>query len=398
MDNTLYLFLLAYGSVFNGFPEYLASAPGRVNLIGEHTDYNEGFVLPMAIEQRTRVLAKKMYGDLIRVMSVKHSDKIEEFIIRDLIANKATKDGKWSDYVKGVANEFVGGGYPIDGFWALYHTDIPIGAGLSSSAALEVSTALLLSGLFGHDIKPEDLVKMSRSAEVNFVGVRCGVMDQMASLLAREGHAMFIDCRDLSYEHIPVKLADSSFVAINTMVKRELGSSVYNERRDECEKAAAAIKKIRGGVKTLRDATPEDIDKIKDGTDDRIVKRARHIITENARVLKAKDFLASGSLAPFGELMYESHASLKNDFEVSSTELDLIVDTAKKVPGVFGARMTGGGFGGCAIALVKNEAEETLVAAVKEAFSQNGLAEPEVYPVRPSGGATVSIFTEDMTR
>ena len=385
MDNTLYLLIASYGSWFNEVPTHVASAPGRVNLIGEHTDYNEGFVLPMAIEKRTYAMARTMYGDLVRVRSVGF-ENLEEFTIGDLIQKKQAKKGVWSDYVMGVANEFVKGGYKINGFWALFKGFVPIGSGLSSSAALEVASALLIGALFDSEIKPEDIVRMARSAEVDFVGVRCGVMDQMTSLFAKGGNAMFIDCRDMSYTHIPVKTPDSVFLVVDTGIKRELGSSVYNDRRAECEEAADAIKKNRSDVKSLRDAKLDDIEMIKGKVKDDIVKRARHVVTENERVLKAKDLLSTGKLSEFGELMYQSHESLKSDYEVSCPELDMVVDAAKGVKGVFGARMTGAGFGGCTINLVMHNRVEEFKQKVGSMYKKSTGITPKFYVTQPEDG------------
>jgi galactokinase len=388
MDNRVFLLLASYGSIFNEAPNYLVSAPGRVNLIGEHTDYNDGFVLPMAIERRIYVVARPMYGDLVRVKSVGF-DGIEEFLIGDLISGKDTKSDTWSDYVKGVANEFVKAGHQMGGFWALFKGYIPVGSGLSSSAALEVASASLLAALFDHDVKPSELAVMARRAEEEFVGVRCGVMDQLTSLLAKEGHALFIDCRDLSVEHIPVKLPDATFLVVDTGVKRELGSSVYNERREECEAAAGAIQKSRSEVKALRDATTDDLKKIEGAVSETTIKRARHVITENERAKKAKEFLQGGDVGEFGKLMYQSHESLKSDYEVSSPELDLVVDTAKGADGVFGARMTGAGFGGSAIVLIKTKAVDIFSERMKAVFAEKEWEEPVVFPVSPSDGVTV---------
>ena len=386
MDNDLFLLIASYGSIFYEVPHIYAHAPGRVNLIGEHTDYNEGFVLPMAIEERMHVVARPMYGDLVRVKSVGY-DEIEEFQIKDIQADNLSKTGAWSDYVKGMAREFTNQGDGLNGFWALYRSDVPVGSGLSSSAALEIATAMLMAEMFGYKIGPEDMAKMARRAEEEFVGIRCGVMDQMTSLMAKEGHAMFIDCRDMSYEHIPIKFANAAFVVVDTKVKRDLGSSVYNDRRRECEEAAVAIKATKPDVKTLRDATIDDLGKIK--IDETIMKRARHIISENERVIKAKGYLKDGELTKFGDLMYLSHESLKDDYEVSSPELDLVVKIAQGLDGVFGARMTGAGFGGCAVALVKKNAIEIFTGAIKGAFEERELEEPDIFEVAPSRGAGV---------
>jgi galactokinase len=384
MDTTLYLMTSSFGSIFAEVAHVYASAPGRINLIGEHTDYNEGFVLPMAIEQRTYVVARPMYGDLVRIKS-EGFKKIEEFCIR----RPLTKNDSWVDYVMGVADQFIRSGRSLEGFWALYLGEVPIGLGLSSSAALEVATALMLSKMFGHSLKPEETALLTRTAEAEFVGVRCGVMDQMTSLLAKEGHALFIDCRDLSYEQIPLNLKDALFVAVNTNVKRELGCAAYNDRRTECEEAAAALKKTNPKATTLRDAGLSDLDKIKGTVSETILKRASHVVTENERVLKAKDLLKKGALPDFGALMYDSHVSLKEDYEVSCKELDAVVEAARATAGVYGARLTGGGFGGCAVALLERSALPAFTEAVTAAFAAKEWTAPEVFEVRASAGAKV---------
>ncbi len=400
MDNNIYLLRASYGSVFYTKPKFLASAPGRVNLIGEHTDYNEGFVLPMAIEQRIYVMARPMYGDLVRLRSIGFKG-IEEFQVNSNIkrgerGEKGEGDKtNWADYVKGVSLKIKESGREINGFWALYRSDIPIGAGLSSSAALEVSTAIVIAAQFGHELKSEEIVNIAHSAENDFVGVKCGIMDQMTCVHAKEGNALFIDCRDSSFEYIPMKLKDETFVVVDTRVKRDLGSSVYNVRREECEAAAKAIAKLRPEVKALRDANIDDLKEIDGKVDADVIKRARHIITENERVLKAKDLLKSGSLKEFGELMYQSHESLKEDYEVSSPELDLVVDTAKGVKGVLGARLTGAGLGGSAIVLVKKEGQEKLTEVIKEAFAKKESDEPNLFAVSPAGGVAVEEMEVD---
>ncbi|MBN1574327.1 MAG: galactokinase [Deltaproteobacteria bacterium] len=391
MDNNIFLLRASFGSIFYTKPKFLASAPGRVNLIGEHTDYNEGFVLPMAIEKRIYVMARPMYGDLVRLKSVGFQG-IEEFQVNSKIVKGERGEGNktnWADYVKGVSLKIKESGRDMNGFWALYRSDIPIGAGLSSSAALEVSTAIVIAAQFGYTLESEEIVAISHSAENDFVGVKCGVMDQMTCVHAKEGNALFIDCRDSSFEYIPMKLKDETFVVVDTRVKRELGSSVYNDRRKECEAAAKAIAKLRPEVKALRDAKLDDLKEIDGKVDANAIKRARHIITENERVIKAVEHLKGGKFKEFGELMYLSHESLKTDYEVSSPELDLVVDTARGVKGVFGARLTGAGLGGSAIVLVKKESLEDLSGAVVEAFAKKELEEPNVFPVSPSGGVTV---------
>ncbi len=382
MDTTFYLMMSSFGSIFAEVARVYASAPGRINLIGEHTDYNEGFVLPMAIQHRTYVVARPMYGDLVRVKSVGFN-KIEEFCIR----RPLVKNDGWVDYVMGVTDQFIRSGRHIDGFWAYYLGEVPIGLGLSSSAALEVATAVMLSEMYGHPLKPQETALLTRTAEAEFVGVRCGVMDQMTSLLAKEGNALFIDCRDLSCEQIPLKLKDALFVAVDTKVTRQLGTGSYNDRRAECEAAAAALKKVNPKATALRDASLSDLDKIKGSVSETILRRARHVVTENARVLKAKDLLKKGALPGFGALMYDSHVSLKDDYEVSVKELDAVVEAARATAGVYGARMTGGGFGGCAVALLERSALPAFTEAVTAAFAAKEWTAPEVFEVKASAGA-----------
>ncbi len=393
MNNDIYLLRLAFGSTFYSKPSFLVTAPGRVNLIGEHTDYNDGFVLPMAIEQKIYVMARPMYGDLVKLKSIGF-DGIKEFQVNAKIekGEKVEGESSWADYVKGVALKIKESGRDINGFWTIFRSDIPIGAGLSSSAALEVSSAAIISALFGLDLTPVELVTIAHSAENEFVGVKCGIMDQMTCVHAKEGNALFVDCRDSSFEYVPMNLKDVSFVVVDTKVKRELKSSVYNERRDECNKAVEAISKVakvRSDVKALRDANLDDLKKIEGNIDENIFKRARHVITENDRVIKGKDFLKNGDFEEFGKLMYLSHESLKTDYEVSSPELNLAVDTAKGVKGVLGARMTGAGFGGSTIVLIKKGNEDNLTEANTGAFAAKELTEPDIFTVSPSGGVTV---------
>jgi len=398
MDNNQYLMISAYGSYFAEIPHYFVTAPGRVNLIGEHTDYNDGFVLPIAIDRRTYATARPMYGDLVKAKSVGFDD-MEEFHIRE----KLTKRDRWVDYLMGVIEEMKKDSYSLNGFWVLLRSDVPIGSGLSSSAALEVASGLLIASLFEHDIDRLELAKIARRAEQNFVGVNCGIMDQMATLLCTEDHALFIDCRDQSYKQVPVAFKDAGFVVVDTKVKRELDNSAYNERRAQCEAAVAAVAKKKKGVTALRDAETADLDKIAGDVDDVIIKRARHIISENDRVQKAVQMLEKKDACGFGALMYESHESLQHDYQVSCDELDRVVDIARETDGVLGARMTGGGFGGCAVALVKQGAEKLFAEKIAAAFTpeqpddenadekkqEEGPALPEVFSVKPVGGATV---------
>lgn len=398
MDNNQYLMISAYGSYFAEIPHYFVTAPGRVNLIGEHTDYNDGFVLPIAIDRRTYATARPMYGDLVKAMSVGF-EEMEEFYIRE----ELKKRDRWVDYLMGVVDEMKKDSYDLNGFWVLFRSDVPIGSGLSSSAALEVASGLLIASLFEHEIDRLELAKIARRAEQNFVGVNCGIMDQMATLLCTEDNALFIDCRDQSYTQVPVAFSDAGFMVVDTKVKRKLDNSAYNERRTQCEAAVKALAKKKKGVTALRDAVLKDLDGITGDVDDVIIKRARHIIRENDRVQKAVAMLEAKDTEGFGSLMYESHESMKHDYQISCDELDRVVDIAQEIDGVLGARMTGGGFGGCVVALVKKGSEQTFADKITAAFTpaesddaeadgkkeEDGPDLPEVFSIRPAGGATV---------
>ena len=398
MDNNQYLMISAYGSYFAEIPHYFVTAPGRVNLIGEHTDYNDGFVLPIAIDRRVYATARPMYGDLVKAMSVGF-EEMEEFHIREDLK----KRDRWVDYLMGVVEEMKKDSYDLNGFWVLFRSDVPIGSGLSSSAALEVASGLLIASLFEHEIDRVELARIARRAEHNFVGVNCGIMDQMATLLCTEDHALFIDCRDQSHRQVPVAFNDAGFMVVDTKVKRELDNSAYNERRKECETAVSALAKKKKGVTALRDAELKDLDGIAGDVDDVIIKRARHIISENERVQKAVAMLEAKDAEGFGSLMSESHESLKHDYQVSCDELDKVVDIAQETDGVLGARMTGGGFGGCVVALVKKGSEKAFSDNITAAFTppesddsqddgkkeEDGPDLPEAFSVRPAGGATI---------
>ena len=359
----------AYRERFAVPPELVASAPGRVNLIGEHTDYNGGFVLPYAIERRVAVAVGKGDGEL-------YSTDFGE--PRPLTARS---EGVWADYPSGVAWALLEAGHEIPDFRAAFAGDVPRGASLSSSAAIEAATALALDALFGLGVDRKDLAVFCRKAENEFVGVESGIMDQYASLLCGKGAALFVDCRSLEAEEVPmdVRAAGLSLLVCDTRVERGLGETGYNERRRQCAAAASTL-----GVRELRDAKEGDLEKLSGDN----LRRARHIVSENARVLRAVEALAGGNFAGLGRLMYASHASLRGDFEISTPELDAFVETARE-NGSLGARLTGGGFGGCAIALLPAPETEALEAAVRRRFRDQNFGEPAFYDFQPSPGAEV---------
>ena len=365
-----------YGTVPSVF-----RAPGRVNLIGEHTDYSQGFVLPIAIDFAVWVAAAPNQVDKLRVYS-QNVDQGREWPVHEI--HGLAPAGDWTDYVIGVAHQ-VPDLRPLD---VLIYSTVPVGAGLSSSAALEVSTALAL----GTSARGVDLAKLARRAENEFVGMPCGIMDQYASVFGREGAAIRIDCRSLKYETVDLP-GDVSIVAVNSMVKHELGGSAYRDRVRECAEAVEAIR--AGGhpeVTSLRDATADQLSLIADPV---VLKRARHVITEDQRVDQFVEAAGSRDLAAMGRLFVESHRSLQHDFEVSCEELDFLVEAALGIDGVAGARMTGGGFGGCTVNLVRAEAATHFGREITKKYDERFGIVPEIYVVRPSEGAGAVKISEE---
>ncbi len=359
----------AYRERFGEEPELVASAPGRVNLIGEHTDYNGGFVLPCAVDRRIAIALGRGGNEL-------YSADFDE--TRPL----GEKDSSWADYPRGVVWSLGEGGSEVGSFRAAFAGDVPLGSGLSSSAAIEAATALALDELFGFGMNRRDLAVTCRRAENEYVGVNSGIMDQYASLLCEAGAALLVDCRSLDAESVPLDLEEArlSLLVCDTRVERGLAETGYNDRRETCEKAARAL-----GVEELRDATEEDLERLSGEQ----LKRARHVISENACTLEAAEVLRAEDFETFGRLMYASHASLRDDYEVSTPELDAFVDCAEQ-NGAPGARLTGAGFGGCAIALVNAGDVKGLSEATLRAFSESGFEEPVFYEFLPAAGAEIS--------
>jgi galactokinase len=358
------------------------SAPGRVNLIGEHTDYNDGFVLPFGIQQRTAVAVGLRDDRIIRVIS-RQSEKPVDVVLDDLTSDAL--EG-WSAYPLGVAWALGEAGHDLShvrGLDLFIDSDVPLGAGLSSSAAIECSVAVALRDVWGISASDAELARICQRAENIAVGAPTGIMDQSVSLMAKDGHALFLDCRDLGTEAIPFDLESDglTIVVMDTQVKHSHANGGYSARRASCEKAAEAL-----GVPALRDATIEQLEAKRHDMDDETNRRARHIITENARVLNTVAVLKEKGPRAIGDLLVASHASMRDDFEISCPELDLAVDTALAA-GAVGARMTGGGFGGAAIALVESAQAKDVIARVEAAFSDAGYQAPECFSVIASEGA-----------
>ena len=342
-------------------------APGRVNLIGEHTDYNGGHVFPCALTIGTYAAAKKRDDCKLRFYSV-NLDKTG-VIETSLDEFKPLKDDNWTSYLKGVMWAFEKRGFKMDqGLDIAIYGNIPNGSGLSSSASIEVLTGFVLRDLYGFDVTNVDLAVIGQDAENNYCGMNCGIMDQFASSMGKKDNAIFLDCATLNYEYAPVVLNGMKLVVTNTNKKHKLVGSAYNDRRRESEEAREILASV-AGIKTLGDLSNEDFEKHKDAIKDPVVqKRAKHAVYENNRTLTAVAALKAGDIETFGKLMNASHVSLRDDFEVSCEELDILVEEAWKVPGVLGSRMTGGGFGGCTVSIVKDEAVEDFKKLVGEAY------------------------------
>lgn len=356
-----------YLARFGAPPALVASAPGRVNLLGEHTDYNEGFVLPFAIDRRVACAIGPNGGELF-------SCDFQES--RPLAG---AREGSWADYPRGVVWALREAGYEIPPFRAAFAGDVPVASGLSSSAAIEAATALALSTLGHLNLSRPDLALLCQRAENGFVGVQSGIMDQYASLLGEEGSALLLDCRTLVAQAVPLHLrgAQLSLLICDTRVRRALGETAYDARRRECDRVSGML-----GLSSLRDAGLDDLERLT-GIEQR---RARHVVTENQRVLLGVEALRRTDFEEFGRIMRASHASLRDDYEVSVPQLDAFVESAM-AGGALGARLTGAGFGGCAIALVPGDHLEAVKSAAYRQFQERGFTQPEFYAFAPSAGA-----------
>ena len=356
-------------------------APGRVNLIGEHTDYNLGFVLPVALDLATGVAIAPSHDGMLRIYS-EHRQEMRQWKAEEVEGLSPAHE--WSDYPIGVAQELIRAGFPIPPANLLISSTVPEGSGLSSSAALEVSCALAF--LHGRTLNPLEMALLCQRAERNFVGMPCGIMDQYISVFGRRDCAVEIDCRSLGHRTVALP-AGIAFVAVNTMVKHALASSAYRDRVAEC---AAAVEVLAGqfpSVGSLRDASPEQLAAVAPQLSEVVARRARHVVTEDLRVGRFVAASAAGDPGLMGQLMLESHASLRDDYEVSCAELDYLVENAMRLDGVYGSRMTGGGFGGCTVTLLRADAVAAFEERISAAYSSQFDVSPQVYICRPSDGA-----------
>ena len=360
-------------------------APGRVNLIGEHTDYNGGHVFPCALTIGTYMAVKKRDDRKLRFYSMNfdHLGVIESSIE----GLKTEKEADWTNYPKGVMWAFEKRGMKMDcGLDIVLNGNIPNGSGLSSSASLEVVTGFMLRELFGFDVTNVELAQIGQYSENNFNGMNCGIMDQFASAMGKKDNAIFLDTADLSYEYAPINLAGAKIVVTNSKVKHSLVNSEYNTRRSECETALAELQAVTD-IKGLGDLTEEEFEALKSAIKDETrVKRAKHAVYENRRTIRAVEALKNNDLETFGKLMNASHVSLRDDYAVSCSEIDVLVDAAWKVEGVIGSRITGGGFGGCTVSIVKDEAIEAFKEQVGKAYQEQVGKTPEFYVVEIGNG------------
>ena len=367
---------------FDGTTGSVYASPGRINLIGEHTDYNGGFVFPGAVDKGMIIEIKPNGLDKVKAYSIDLKDYVE-FGLNEEDAPRAS----WARYIFGVCREMIKRGVEVKGFNTAFAGDVPLGAGLSSSAALESAYAYAINDLFGDNkIDKFELAKVGQATEHNYIGVKCGIMDQFASVFGKEGSLMRLDCRSLEYQYFPFKPEGYRLVLVDSVVKHELASSAYNKRRQSCENVVAAIAKKHEGVEFLRDCTLEMLAEVKEEISAEDYMRAEYVIEEIQRVLDVCDALEKGDYETVGQKMYETHHGMSKKYEVSCEELDFLNDVAFDC-GVTGSRVMGGGFGGCTINLVKNELYETFITTAKERFKEKFGRSPKVYDVVISDGS-----------
>jgi len=365
-------------------PRWIVAAPGRVNVIGEHTDYNDGFVLPMAIERYAIMAADS--SSAASAISI-YDTNFKETATIDISAPVTKGQPKWSNYIRGVLAGFQNRGVKIPALDVAFLSTVPLGGGLSSSAALEVCTATLVEAATGKQIDPVEKALLAQKAEHDFAGVPCGIMDQFISALGREGHLLLLDCRTRKTELVPMSDPSVALLVINTNVKHELSGGEYAERRAQCEEAARNL-----GVKSLRDVTAEQLEQGKGKMSEVVYRRARHVIGEIERTTHAAEGVRASNWPTVGVLMYASHAALRDDYEVSCKELDVVVEIAESIGlkgGVYGCRMTGGGFGGCCVALVKTDSVEAITKKIATDYKARTGIDATIFSSHPAAGATI---------
>ncbi len=373
----------SFYNIFSRKPEIVVRAPGRINLIGEHTDYNDGFVMPAAIDREIVFAASASTDHKLRVYALDLNEQIEV-----PISELDMQDMAWGNYLIGVCS-LLPDKSKLQGINCVFSGNIPIGGGLSSSAAMTTGFASLVNHLFYMGLSKMELVKLSQKAEHEFAGVQCGIMDQFAVVFGKENHAIRLDCRTLEYELFPLNFPGYQLVLCDTKVMHSLASSEYNKRRQECEKGAAILREHEKEIVNLRDATPSMMNKYQNQFPEIIYRRCAYIVNENARVLKASELLRKNDIKAFGELMYETHDGLSKEYEVSCAELNTLVEFARNSGLVAGARMMGGGFGGCTLNIVESAKLKEFVAGAKKAFHKEYNKEPAFYKVHITNGVSM---------
>ncbi|WP_140937917.1 galactokinase [Sphingobacterium lumbrici] len=371
-----------YKEIFGSEPDLLAKSPGRINIIGEHTDYNEGFVLPTAIDKAIYIAVGKRKDQEIHLYA---EDFNENYSVN--IADLAVTDKGWPNYILGVVDQLQQLNLPVDGFNLYLDGDVPPGSGLSSSAAVECATGFALNELFSFDLKRVDIAKIGQLAEHTYAGVKCGIMDQFASVLSKEGHVLRLDCRTLEYEYVPLELGAYEIVLLNTNVKHSLASSAYNKRRELCEQGVVWVKEKYGHVNSLRHVTVEMLDELVKDRDVETYTKCKYVVEENIRLDKACDALKRGDIEELGNQLFLAHTALSQEYEVSCAELDFLVDFVKDIPEVVGARMMGGGFGGCTINIVKKGFGQQLAETIAPAYKSKFGLELDPIFVKAAGGS-----------
>lgn len=362
--------------------DVVVDSPGRINIIGEHTDYNNGFVLPTATDKKIRFKFKKSKSLDICTVYSKNFNTSFSFSLNSV----APSEQQWENYILGVIHEIQQITNKLEGFDCTLDSDIPVGSGISSSAALECGLAFGLNALFDLNLSKETIVKLSQRAEHNYVGTKCGIMDQFASVMSKKDHVILLDCQSLDFEYVPMNIEPYKILLLNTNVSHNLASGEYNIRRNQCEEGVTMIQHIYPKVNSLRDVTPILLKEFKEKMPSIIYKRCSYVVQEKLRVLKAVDALRNNDLHLLGELMYKTHNGLRNKYEVSCPELDFLVDFSKKYESVLGARVMGGGFGGCTINLIHTDAITNFVAEVSKAYFSKFNTKLTAFEAMPSEG------------
>ncbi|HTE29878.1 MAG TPA: galactokinase [Chryseolinea sp.] len=374
-----------FESRFSCSPDIIVRSPGRINLIGEHTDYNQGFVLPAAINKEALIAMRKRSDEQISLFAADlneaHSTTLSQL---------HTEPHSWPAYLLGVVQQLQQSGLPLHGFDAVLSSTIPSGAGMSSSAAIECAVIFALNNLYNLELSPIEMVKLAKKAENEFVGVQCGIMDMFVSMMGKDGHAIKLDCRNLSYEYFPIKLGEYKIVLFDTAIKHSLAAGQYNIRRAQCEEGTGVLQKKYPTITSLRDVTEELLlTELKGQVSETVFNRCRYIVSENQRVLAGCDDLVNNDLSAFGKKMFQTHDGLSKLYDVSCKELDFLVDSVRNEPAVVGARMMGGGFGGCTINIIQADAIEDLFERMRKSYREIYSLELKMYTMITQSGTSI---------